>query len=297
MSELEARLRGALDDARRAYAAYRPAIARYLFEEGFVPAARALGEDEPDRDAVLLALFRLQLESIGSRGFGVSQPGFREDPSYPDRYFAQLWLDLVPGLLPLLPASRRLPTLVALFNLGEHLSLRAPGLGGAVVDRLLAQRGKIVDDGVESVALRALVDLGVLPSEAAPLLPSRPHRLVLAGIASVAQWEPQWIPAAVVVEAGTLRVFDRVTQRSLRLAFTGGVAQLLGRDEGNEVTPSGLPLARAELEIDVGGIVRNAGVELGVIDPRGLLGVASDGHRIAVSRRFSQRVELYELSS
>jgi len=300
VSDLVERLRARLDRARRAYAAYRPEVARFLFEHGFLATERALASAGIDDEPLLEALFTLQLESIGSRGFGVSQPHFRDDPAYPDRYFALLWLDLVPRLLPLLPGPRRLPTVVALFNLGEHLAVASPGLGGAVVGHLVEHQARIVEEGVEAVGLSALVAVGVLPAEALRTVaaPTRlPFaRLVTRAVASVATWEPDLVPGALAFDAGALRVWDRVEARALRLSFAGGSAQLLGREVGPGPAPTGAPLNTLALSVDARGTVTHEGRALGAIDPRGLLSLASDGVRVAVTRRFSQRVELYELS-
>lgn len=290
------RLRARLDDARRAYAAYRPEVARYLFEHGFLPTHAALAAQGPPDEALLEALFTLHLETVGTRAFGVSQAHFREDPAYPDLYFARLWLDLVPVALPALAPAQRLPALVALFNLGEQLSLAAPGLGGAVVAHLVEHHARLPIEGVEQAALAALVAVGVLPPNAALVAPTAFTRLVVRATPSVATWDPTFVPAAIAFEHGTLRVWDRLETRSLRLAFAGASVQLLGRDTAPGPAPLPLPLTTRGLSIATDGEVRNEGRPLGRLDPRGLLAVASDGQRVAVTRRFSQRVEVWELA-
>ncbi|MGZ3454252.1 MAG: hypothetical protein ACXWUG_32105 [Polyangiales bacterium] len=297
-SDLESSLAATLDDARRSYAAWRPEVAHYLFERGLRKTGEALGAD-PARDAILTHVWRLQMESIGTRMFGVSTDAWRDNPAYPDRFFPIVWIDLVPKLLPRLPDDKRLPALIALFNLGENLVTAAPSLGGLVAEALVNEWEAIVAEGVEPVALTALVDLGIVPEAAAPrrkISPSAWRRVVPLAIANVATWEPTLIPGAVgITDEGTIWVADRTRPFALQLAAGGSSVQLVARVTRERVTdPQPLPCSSATLSIGADGSVRAGEKSLGHIDPRGIAGVATGSQgTIVVSRRFSQRVELY----
>jgi hypothetical protein len=291
--DLARALERSLDQAQRAYAAYRPEVARYLFERGLRRTAEALGRtnDHEDRDALLTRVFRLQLETIGSRAFGVSSDRWRDDPTYPDRYFPVIWLDVLPALLPLLPPERRLPTVVGLFNLGENLVVAAPSLGGLVADALSASVDAIAREGLERVALAAMARLGILPAEA--VCERQPFTGVeRLAVVSVASWEPTMIPGALsFVSEATLRVADRRQPFALQLGIAGAAVRLVAR-EPLAAVPEVVTLPAHGVSRD--GTVTWEGRELGRIDPRGVASVAaSPGGLLAVARRFSQRIELH----
>lgn len=293
--QLEQRLVQTLEDARRTWAAFRPEVAEYLFEQGFRRTAAVL-PDGLETDALLEALFRLQMESIGSRAFGVSNDGWRDNPGWPDRYFPLVWLSLVPALMPTLPSERRLPELVALFNLGENLVSVAPSLGGLVAEALCARRDAIVQDGVEPVALEVMVELGIVPASAAPRRRA-PRGLRLIAKIPLATWEPDVVPGALSFTAeSTLSIADARAPVSLIVGLPA--AQLLGRQPVALIPlPRGLPASAGELSITAEGAVVHAGRELGRIDPRGVFGVASSPQGFfAVSRRFSQVVEVWSVA-
>lgn len=293
-----------LDDARRAYAAFRPEVALYLFDRGLRASADALPAGS-DRDVLIDRLWRLQLESIGARTFGVSTDAWRTNPAYPDRYFPLVWLDLVPKILPLLPAHGRLPAVVALFNLGENLVLAAPSAAGLVAEAMLAETDAIAREGVESVALSAMVRLGVLPAPGPGEGPARGSsaaawtRVVPLAVVSVAAWEPSLIPGAIEWTGdSTVRVADRTRPLALDLAVAGSSARLVGRERLAAVLdPSALPIGdEAGIAIAADGSVRHRGRAVGRVDPRGIAGVATSPRGlVAVARRFSQRVELHAL--
>jgi len=279
-----------LDEARRSYAAFRPEVAEYLFERGFRATERAL---PPGEEALLHAIFRLQMESIGARTFGVSNDAWRTNPGWPDRYFPILWTDLLPQLLPLLPSERRLPAVIALFNLGENLVTVAPSLGGSVAELLLRDVRAMAARDVHQVAIAALVELGVLPRE---VLRGRadartePTSLRSLGAISTAAWDPEFIPGAVGwASEGTFFVADRVRPAVLHLARAGGGVQLVARTEGvPEAQPSGA------FSFTATGEVTHAGRALGRIDPRGLQAAAiSPQGVLVIARRFSQAIEVW----
>ncbi len=281
-----------LDDARRSYAAFRPEVAEYLFERGFRAVERAL----PGEDALLHAMFRLQMESIGARTFGVSNDAWRNNPEWPDRYFPTLWIELLPQLLPLLPPERRLPTVVDLFNLGENLVHVAPSLGGSLGELLLRDVRAIAETDAHSVAVSALVELGVLPREvlrgrkAARLDPKNVSRLA---VIFTSAWDPQFIPGAVgFASEGTFFVADRVRNAVLHLTRAGSTFQLLGRTETAPAALNGGAFALADT-----GEVTFEGRSIGRIDPRGVHAAAISPHGLLViSRRFSQAIELWGAS-
>lgn len=291
------KLAQALDDARRTWAAFRPEVAEYLFERGFRRAEAALPAG-PETAALLHALFRLQMESIGARTFGVSNDAWRDNRGWPDRYFPILWIDLLPSLLPALPVDRRLSEVVALFNLGENLVGVAPTLGGLVAEGLLARRESIVREGVPAVALAVLVDLGIVPATAVPDgARARPTTLRQLAHVSLAQWESSMIPAAVSFSGeGALQIADAVRPFALQLGLPS--AQFLGRVTLDHVpSPRPLPVAHADLSLRADGSVRHGEQTLGHLDPRGVYSAAINAHGvIALSRRFSQVVEVWGVS-
>jgi hypothetical protein len=298
LKDLESSLAATLDDARRSYAAWRPEVAHYLFERGLRKTGEAL-RDDPARDAILAQVWRLQMESIGTRMFGVSTDAWRDNPAYPDRFFPVVWIDLVPKLLPRLEGAQRLPALIALFNLGENLVTAAPSLGGLVAEALVLAVDEIAVEGVEAVALTKLVDLGIVPAEAAPRRKtgaSAWSRVVPIAIADVATWEPTMVPGAVgITEEGTVWVADRTRPFALQLATGGSNVQLVARVNRERVAePRPLPCVADALSVTLDGTVMAARKTLGHIDPRGVAGIATGPQgTIVISRRFSQRVELY----
>lgn len=302
MRDLESALAATLDDARRSYAAWRPEVARYLFEKGLRKTGEALASD-PSRDAILAQVWRLQMESIGTRMFGVSTDAWRDNPAYPDRFFPIVWIDLVPKLLPRLADRDRLPALIALFNLGENLVIAAPSLGGLVAEALVDRVDRIASEGVEPVALGTLVDLGIVPAEAAPRRPAPAlsfSRVARVAIANVATWEPTMIPGAVgISEEGTSWIADRARPLVLQVTTGGSSVQLVARTTRERILePTSLPCAAGAIAVGTDGTVTVSGKEIGHIDPRGVAGVGVGPQgSIVISRRFSQRVELYALRS
>jgi hypothetical protein len=311
-SDLSHDLARVLEGARRSYAAFRPEVAAYLFEHGWKPTANALPPG-PHRGKLLENLWHLQLESIGSKMFGVSTDAWRDNPAYPDRYFPIVWLDIVPKLLPRLPPERQLPTLVSLFNLGEHLVIGARSVGALVAEAVASDLESAAREGVEAVVLSAMVDLGLIPKEAAPRrAPRTPafDRIESLPPLQLADFDARFLPAAVGFDEKVWWVADRT--RPLAFAFSDGGdrPQLLERralghvDEG---APPSLPYVlswdQGRIEVWADGRIAfgAAGSEvraIGAIDLRALAGLAvgSEG-RLLVTRRFSQRVELYALRS
>ncbi len=301
---LEARLAATIERARQSYAAYRPEVATYLFQHGFRRTADALPDDE-HRDRLLEDLFRLQLESIGTCAFGVSNDAWRDNAAWPDRYFPLLWLEVAPRLLPMLPPGRRLSALVTLFNLGENLVLTAPSVGGLVADALLARLHDVVADGVELVALEAMIDLGILPRDALPARSrprARPTAIVRLSTLSMAPFEPTLIPGAVgFVGDGGFFVADTTRPLALQFAQTGSrlgeSMQLVGRTTQTgrpRMPPLAIDLEGDRLSLEEDGTVRHGATVLGHIDPRGMHGAAIGPQgTIVITRRFSQRIEVF----
>lgn len=268
-------LAATLADAHRAYAAFRPEVAQYLYERGFRPL-----EGDP---RLLEAIFRLQMESIGSRAFGVSNDGWRDNAEWPDRYFPILWLDIVPKLLPLLAPERRLDCITLLFNLGENLVTAAPTLGGAVAEALRHSIADLARDP-HAAATRALATVGILPRSAL----ASGAKTTIRRVASVllATWDRELIPGAVGFHADSFWVADRV--RPIALQFTMN-AQLVAR-----IGTAGLVAhTPGRLRVTEVGEVLHGTTSIGHIDPRGVAAAAANDDFIVITRRFSQCVELW----
>ncbi len=313
---LDARLADALDDARRTYAAFRPEVAAYLHERGYVPTAAALPPSD-DREGLLTHLFRLHLETVGTRMFGVSTDAWRDNPAYPDRYFPTVWLDVVPKVLHRLPPERRLPTLAALFNLGENIGFAARAMGASVAAALAHDLDAIVEEGVEIVALGALADLGVVPREAAgsrrASTKTQVTRFAPLTSISTAEADPLFVPFALSMEGATCLVFDWTRPLALAYSLVGTAPQLIGRKSlpAPKVAARGLAIeAKTDagmIAVGLDGVVtltEGAGAggmgerrRLGAIDPRGVVAIAASSSVLAVARRFSQRVELIAIGS
>lgn len=269
-----------LANAHKTYAAFRPEVAEYLFERGYRPL-----RGDP---RLLEAIFRLQMESIGNRGFGVSNDAWRDNREWPDRYFPILWIELVPKLLPRLPADRALASIVLLFNLGENLVTVAPTLGGAVAEALLADVEGLARD-VPKAVVRALANAGVVPAD--EIEPPGPPTMVkpIARI-SLAAWDPQFIPHAVGFDGDAFYVADALRPIALRISRSG---QLLGRLTLDRIAAPA-PCIASVLCLAPTGDVSAGGQPIGRIDLRGMA-AAAIGPRgsIVISRRFSQAIELW----
>lgn len=162
---LRAELLAAVDEVAAASSAFRPAVAAYLFDAGLVPLHAALGRAGAVDGGLLTATWRLMLETVATRRFGVSDDRWRGADDYPDRYYPTLWLDVVPRCLPALPPDARLVALATLFNLGENLPGRA--IANAVAARLVADVARLADDFRATIAA-ALDAVGLLTTEGDP---------------------------------------------------------------------------------------------------------------------------------
>jgi len=309
-SDLTLDLARVLDGARRTYAAFRPEVAAYLFERAWKPTAEALGPD-PSRGRLLEQLWHLQLESVGSKMFGVSTDAWRENPAYPDRYFPIVWIDIVPKLLPRLPAEKRLPTVVALFNLGEHLVVGARSVGALVAEAIAADLDAAVNEGVEPIVLTTMVDLGLIPKEAAPRRVARSRafdRIETRAALQLSTFDASFVPGAIGFEEQTWWVVDRVRPLALSFSNSSDRPQLVERRtlrttlaHENPKLPHAVETSAGRIEVWADGRVAygNKGEEtkpIGAIDPRSLAGIAVSAEGwLLVTRRFSQRVELHAL--
>lgn len=160
--DLRTTLGDALDALRAASSAYRPAVAEYLYRRGLAPLHAALARCGPPPPALIEDIWKLMLETVATRRFGVSTDDWRSG-GYPDRYFPIVWLDLLPARLPAVAASRRMAVVAALFNLGERLPRT---VANPVADRLCARGAAFAADPLGT--LRAvLVELDLLGASAA----------------------------------------------------------------------------------------------------------------------------------
>jgi hypothetical protein len=305
------RLERVIARARRTYASFRPEVAEYLFKHGWQPTAQGLnapGEPLAVREAVLEHLWTLHMETIGTRMFGVSTDAWRGNAAYPDRYFPIVWLDVVPKLVPRIAQEKRVPALAALFNLGENLVANARAASSIVAESLRRDLDAMAREGVEIVAMSALAEAGLVPrGVAAPRARGgESARLVARAPFDVASVEPRFVPGAIACHESAYAVCDLQESTSIVFSIAGELPQLVGRRAVKGAQPpSGLPhaakIARGTISIGADGAVvltddKGGARPIGRLDPRGVLGVAiGDSGTIAVTRRFSQRIELHQL--
>jgi hypothetical protein len=103
--------------ARARFVRWDAALWKELLEGPARALAEALQREKAPLEraqAVLSSYLRLGCEAIGLGYLFPSSSGTRS-------FFALAWTELVPRLLPALPYERQLPTLAALWNLGENL--------------------------------------------------------------------------------------------------------------------------------------------------------------------------------
>lgn len=203
---LRAELRAAVDAVRAASSAFRPAVAAYLFDAGLAPLHAALGRVGPVDTELVAATWRLMLETVATRRFGVSDDRWRGADDYPDRYYPVLWLDIVPRCLPAIAPSGRLDALAMLFNLGENLPSRA--IANAVAARLVADLDRLTADPRAAVAA-TLDAVGLLAADCDP--PTDWRRIERRAAFDCARVDADFAPEDVV--AGPGRAFAVVDRR------------------------------------------------------------------------------------
>lgn len=186
---LHAALRAAVRATRAASSAYRPAVAEYVYRQGLAPLFDALAVDGPPPRALIEGIWRLMLETVATRRFGVSTDDWRSG-GYPDRFFPLIWLELLPRRLAAVAPEARGAVVAALFNLGEKLPRSA---ANPIAERLV-QRGARFAADPEGTLRAVLREAGLL------------------GAASVAGWQrlseqppfecravdPDFLPGAVM---------------------------------------------------------------------------------------------------
>jgi hypothetical protein len=222
-------LRRVVDETVATRAAWRPAVAAYLYEEGLAPLYAGLAAEGPVSEALVEAVWRLMLDTMGSRRFGVSSDHWRAD-DYPDRFFPILWLDVVPHALPAAPAAERLALAVRLFNLGEHLTGRARAVANRVAGDL-ARSPASLSTTLEAVVRASLEDAGVWQPAAPP--PARWKGLRPVARFDLSLADPAFVPDAVEALGGRrFRVRDAVRPASVVLQVVGAELRVVeGSDE------------------------------------------------------------------
>lgn len=237
---LHGALRAAVEATRAASSAWRPAVAEYLFRHGLAPLHAALAGRGPVPHPLVEGVWRLMLETVATRRFGVSTDAWRAG-DYPDRYFPLVWLDLLPARLPAVAPEQRMAAVAALFNLGERLprSVATP-----VARRLVAEGHAFAADPLG--ALRRLSrEAGLLGDGQAP---TGWRRLVEQGVFDCAQVDPRFLPGAIA--AGPERRF--VVVDALR-----PVALHLDIDSGGPVcraTGAAPPAVTPERAVELDGV-------------------------------------------
>lgn len=299
---LRERLRRATERARLTHAAWQPGVASYLFEGGFLPTAREL-TGEPGSEELLEQLWQLQMESIGSRDFGVSSDFWRRNPNYHDRYFALLWLDLIPGILGKVEASQRLELLVKLFNLGENLVRASRSIASGVAEHLHTHQDRICTEGLDPVVQEALAAAGVLGDGSRGAGVGDWARLGPPRLVHTELFEADFVPGGLTFLGPAVCVRDATRPVSLVIKGSGSACRLVDMEvpEGplsSQTLPLQVDIGRGQLQVTASGQVLwtptdGEEVDLGAVDVRGLADIAiSGGGRIGLVRKFSQRVEL-----
>ena len=296
---LSDRLQQAAKEAQLTHAGWRPRVAEHLFEHGLLPTAEALA-GSPARDPILELLWTLQMQTVGSRDFGVSTPNWRKNPAYPDRYFPVVWLDLVPQLIGEVDEGQRRQLIVDLFNLGENLVRATRSLAGRVADYLLEHAADIPTRGLEGVVQDALATAGVLGGQGTQ---GDWTHLAPTQYIPTAIFQDDLVPAGLSFRDFSIVIQDATRPFALMLQGTGDGTQLVDRlSPGAPAQVVRPPITEVvkdgKLTVsDQGEVVWSpqgeTDVPLGRLDLRGLYSIAiAPTGRIAVSRLFSQRVEV-----
>ena len=215
-------LQGCLEELRRdgprRFARWDAALFEALARGPLHTLSQALG-GQADAGAVLAAYLRLLHQGIGITAVRRAEAGADGWTSYLERCL----VEQIPGLLPRVPAGKRLPLLVKVWNLGEGL-LREP----AWLDRYVS---------ASAAALGGLEELeGFLVRTLEPVLSAAPPASWKGPFAvSVLDLRPlheEFLPGTITLAApAVLRVADR-----RRTGIEAGV--LLGR--GGRSRPLGL---------------------------------------------------------
>ncbi|MCA9538665.1 MAG: hypothetical protein KC620_07235 [Myxococcales bacterium] len=225
VESLRAALEAALADTVARSSAYRPAVAAYLYERGLVPLYGALaGQGEVDA-ALIEGVWRLMLDSVATRRFGVSSDAWRAADDYPDRYFALLWLDILPAALPACAADRRLALAATLFNLGENLPPQARRAANGIAWRLHDQ-AKALAAAPEAVIEQALIAEGLIAGRATP---ARWQRIAGLTVLDLSAHDADFVPTAIAaLDEGRFVVLDGRRAVALGLALVGDRLECTG---------------------------------------------------------------------
>jgi len=238
---LHAALRAAVDELRAASSAWRPAVAAYLFDAGLTPLHTALAATGAVDPRLIEATWRLMLESVATRRFGVSGPAWQTAADYPDRYYPILWLDLLPRCLPAAAPADRMRLLTMLFNLGENLGRHARAAANAVAEALAAAGPALAADPRATIA-DALAAVGLIADERPP--PAAWRRADPCAAFDCATIEPGFLPDAIAAGPGRrFAVVDGTHGIALHLEVTGTGLVCRGRGAAFVIpaaTPDGL---------------------------------------------------------
>lgn len=223
--ELHAALRAAVEATRAASSAFRPAVAEYLYARGLAPLYdRLVAAGDRSPGALVTGVWRLMLETVATRRFGVSSERWRAG-DYPDRYFPLVWLDVLPRCLPAMASDRRAAAVAALFNLGERLPRST---ANALAEQLVARADAFVA-APDATLHHIAEELGLLGFAALP--PAAWRRLHADAPFDCAQADPGFLPGAVA--AGPGRRFVVVDAlRPVALHLVAGPRGLVCRARG-----------------------------------------------------------------
>lgn len=212
-------LRAAVDELRAASSAWRPAVAAYLFDAGLAPLHAALAARGAVDPRLIEATWRLMLETVATRRFGVSGPAWQAAADYPDRYYPILWLDLLPRCLPAAAPAERMRLLTMLFNLGENLGRHARAAANAVAEHLAAAGPALALDPRDHIST-ALAAVGLIADERPP--PAAWRRAEPEAAFDCAAIEPGFLPDAIIAGPGRrFAVVDGSHGIALHLEVTG----------------------------------------------------------------------------
>jgi len=211
-------------EAERRHALYRAPVVEHLFERGWRPLHARMGEGAEAR-AALTSVWGLMLESVVTGRFGVSSDAWRENGSYPDRYFPRLWLDTLPEAR--LPPGELIEAATALFNLGERLHSVSRAASNALAEALFAERTRLAFGGWQAAARRGLEGAGLVAPEGSDPAEWRAARRT--GTLRLGETDPDFTVAAVVPSGGgEVLVEDALRPVRARARLTAAGLELVG---------------------------------------------------------------------
>jgi hypothetical protein len=233
-------------DGPRRFARWDAALFEAVVRGPAVALTAALDE-QPDRNAAVAAYLALAQQAVGTGLLRQASPGGRWAS-----FLERCLVELVPALLPAVPANRRVPLLVKLWNLGEGLR-REP----LWLDRYVTARAGGLTDlaDVERFLVRML-DPVLTPAPAASW--RGPFAVTVLDLRPL---HDEFLPGAVALAGPTLlREGDRRLPdvQAAVLLRPGGKSELLGLTAGlgdYEAAPPDVAVAFHDGKVSVAGHV------------------------------------------